>query len=298
MTRAVRPLVAGTLALLLLVAAPARADSVGSIKEFGWWTKRPGAQPTPNGFEVANGPDGAESVAAFRVELTGSVSQATLKFSEATDPNVAAVSGTPALKLCSTTSPWTADQQGAFDKAPTADCTVSAKMTADKTTWSGDVTPLLAGKTGEVSLMVVPDVQPAAGLVQPTFNRQFGAPVLNADGSADASAVTGGLSSSYTVPPAARQEVPAGPVFSTPSPVPVPAPASTSGAASAAASSPPSRPATQPGVVTPRGVTIGAAHGAGKAWGRLVLYIPLAVIIGLGWVLARKSLAARDLAST
>jgi hypothetical protein len=293
MTRAIRVLMCSALvALTVVTAVPAQADSVGGIKEFGWWTKRPGAQPTPNGFEVANGPDGVESVAAFRVALTGSVTQGTLEFTESTDANVAKVSGTPALEVCATTSSWTAEQQGAFDKAPKPDCSVSVKMQVDdKGSWAADVTPLLAGKTGEVSLMALPDVQPTAGLVQPTFNRQFGAPVATTEGTPGPPSTSYSSSPSYLSTTADRTELPAAQVFPTPPLAPVPL--NSNGTVNASPSVP--TPTTQANVVTPQGITIGAAHAAHKEWGRLVLYVPLAGIIGVAFVVGRKTLVARGL---
>ena len=295
MMHRVRLIAAGVIVAVVIVAAlPASADSVGGIKEFGWWTKRPGAQPTPNGFEVANGPDGEESVAALRIALTGSVTQATLKFTESTDPNVAKVSGTPAIKVCLTTSSWAAEQQGTFDKAPKEDCASSVKMTVDaKGTWTADITSLLAGKSGDVSVMAVPDATPTAGVVPSTFNRQFGAPLANTDGTpGPASTSGGGGTSTYTPPTVPQRQIPANQAFPTPPPAPIPL--NSNGTFNAPASAP--TPTTQANVVSPQGITVGVAHSAPhKEWGRLLLYVPLAAVLGLLYVRVRKVLLDRGL---
>lgn len=275
-------------ALLLTWAAPARAADVGSISEFGWWTKRPGAQPVVNGFEVASGPDGEESVAAFRVNLTGSVSQATLSFVETTNPNLAPVSGTPAINVCVTTVVWAAESDADFAKAPKQDCSAAIPMTVNaKGGWSADVTALLTGKSGTVSLMAVPDLT-AAGPLDTGFNRQFGPPRVQADGTANP---TPNSSSSFA--PSASQQFPATQVFPTPPPVPVPL--NPNGTISAPASAP--TPTTQGNITTGAGVTIGLAHHAGdqKHWARLMLYIPLAAFLAIAYTLGRKAVIARGL---
>jgi len=282
---------AALLAILLLTeAVPARAASVGQISDFGWWTKRPGAQAVNNGFEVASGPDGEESVAAFRVTLTGSVTQATLSFVETTDPNVAKVSGTPAINVCTTTSVWTAESDAAFANAPKEDCTAAISMTVSTTgRWTADITSLLAGRSGSVSLMAVPNLAGTSPL-KTGFNRQFGPPAVDTEGTPNAPA-SGHSSSTFTPP--ASQQFPAAQVFPTPPAAPVPI--NPNGTISAPASAP--TPTTQGNITTASGVTIGLAHSAGdhKHWGRLVLYVPLAALIAIGYTLAQKTIVARDL---
>jgi hypothetical protein len=288
----------GVLAALALTwSAPAHADSVGSIGEFGWWTKRPGAQAVVNGFEIARGVDGAESVAAFRIVLTGSVNSATFVVGESGDPNVAKVSGTPTMNVCVTTASWTADAKGTFDKAPKEDCTVSIPMKGDATRkWSADVTALLSGHSGSVSLMLVPAPPPAGMVVDPGFNRQFGPPLLQTDGTASTSPSSSSSPSTFSPPPATTQ-FRTGTVFPTPPAFPVPA--NPNGTVSAPVGTP--APVAQGDVTTSQGVTIlGAARPAAapKHWGRLLLYLPLAAIVGVAYTLVRKQIIARGLIPT
>jgi hypothetical protein len=277
MRRASRLAVIGVLtALALSWSAPVHADSVGSISEFG-------------GFEIARGPGGPDSVAAFRIVLTGSVSSATLVIAESGDPNLAELSGTPSMNVCVTTAPWTADVQGSFDKAPKEDCTVSIPMVGGEARrWTADVTPLLSGKSGSVSLMVMPGPKPADAVIDTGFNRPFGPPLVQVDGTASTSP-----SSTFTPGPATTQ-LPAGSAF--PAPPLFPVPLNPNGTVSAPADTP--QPIPQADVTTTQGVTIrgtGRPAAAQKQWGRLLLYIPLAAIIGFGYTLVRKEIIARGL---
>lgn len=152
-------LVAGAALWLAPVSAGEPVDV--QVTEVGWWTSRPGALPQPEGgFEVAATPTGdTQSLAALRVDIAASsVDDLQIRL----DETASAGTQVGGLKLCATTSSWSAANPGSMDDAPVPDCSTSAVLT--RTTdgvWLGDATAL-APTGGEVTLVVVPLYTPPA----------------------------------------------------------------------------------------------------------------------------------------
>ena len=268
------------------------APDVAHIGFVGWWSKRPGAMPTPTdtGFEIAAGVDGTESVAAFRILINGDITKATLVLPEASATASIGIS-TPKLQLCPTASPWLKVNDGKYDDAPKPDCTNPIAMTRDATklTWSADVTSLLAGPRSELSLMAVP--APDASLpVPPTYFVTFSTPRIDATGTPD-----------VVAPPAAAAPKPSGPtappvVASKPSTAPKvtskgpTAPAPSAAPTPTTAPAAPAAPAQQAAAPTPARFGAPANKKASKQWGKLVLLVPLSLLAGAAYTQAKKRL--------
>jgi hypothetical protein len=181
-----RPAV-GRVAGALLVAATsvlaipsARAAATPAVVETGWWTRSPAQSAPADGVAVGVAPDGPTSVAAVRLDLgdTG-VTSASLAATEA-GGTLQSLAG---LRVCFAATPWTAVRGGPLADAPAADCSNQAvRMTrADSGAWSADITPFTSGRTGVVSVMIVPE--PDAGAVPgvpSAYDVQLAAPTLTA----------------------------------------------------------------------------------------------------------------------
>jgi hypothetical protein len=147
-----------------------------AVVEVGWWTRLPTQSAPDGGFAVGVAPDGPTSVAAIRLELgdTG-VSSASVDVTEA-GGTLQALAG---LRVCAATSPWTAAAGGPLTDAPAADCSNQAvRLTPGAGgAWQADISPFTAGRTGIISLVVMPepDSVVAAGLPS-AYDVQFEAP--------------------------------------------------------------------------------------------------------------------------
>lgn len=175
MTRRWLPLV---LAAIVGVAVPVPATADASITERGWWTRRPGATPQPGGgLEVAEAPDDDISVAALRIRVPGRLSRATLVLNEI--GGVRADQAT--LRVCVTTSNWSAANPGAWGQRPAANCAgggLELNRSPTGGSWSANVLPILP-TSGSVALMLVPG-PPPSGLPVDGFQVTFGGAVLDA----------------------------------------------------------------------------------------------------------------------
>lgn len=168
-------LLGSVVACLSTSAAGAGTTAGPAAVEVGWWTRLPTESAPAGGFAVGSAPDGPTSVAAVRLDLESGVRSATLDVSEAGGT----LQGLAALRVCVTTTPWRAAAGGPMTDAPTADCGGHAVSLVSRGSgaWQADVSTLTTGRTGVVSLMVLPD--PDQG-VPGVYDVQFRAPRLTA----------------------------------------------------------------------------------------------------------------------
>ena len=174
---AVVPMAAALFALGGGVAARAAIP----VTKVGWWTKSPSpAGPPQGGIEVGAAPDGNLSVAALEIDAGGGASGAKLTLTESGGQAQQAAT----LQACPTSDSWASATGGALTDAPRAQCpTTPYALTRDSSgNWTIDLTPLLAGKTGPTSVMIVPGPPPAAlpGGAQPAaFQVAFNPPTVD-----------------------------------------------------------------------------------------------------------------------
>jgi len=276
---------AAVVALFLPVAA--RAQTAAGIVESGWWTQNPAPNAPAGGFEVAEGPQGPLSVAAFRIRVDATtLTQGVLTLSESQ------VVGTPALQVCPTTSNWSAASGGAYSSAPTPNCATSVPMTrnAAGAADTADIRKLVGTGPITVSLMVVPLANAAVPLQVP-FDATFGSATLLADGDVEAQpAVDNGSSSSGSGSLGSFDSTSSGGV--SPSPdlgaTPFPALATTPPPAEEQATA---APAQQVGSFPTTGQTgLPAGHGSHQPWGRAPVYAIVALAVGALATFARRAL--------
>jgi hypothetical protein len=153
-------------ALVLLVLSVATAwvtrtqpalAAGATVIELGWWTTTASTTTPAGGFQVGKTPDGADSaVAAFRIRVDGEVTKAILILVEGAGGQFKEGAG---IDACPTTAAWTVASGGPIEQAPKAECD-SAKVPLTRNpsagTWTADLLPLLAGKSGEVSVVLRP----------------------------------------------------------------------------------------------------------------------------------------------
>jgi hypothetical protein len=276
-------LLGGLAVLMLTVAVHAQTapSDVANLDTVMWWSKRPGAQASTSaaGFEVANGVDGKESVAAFRILIHGSITKATLIGVEA--PSQTTAISVPKLQVCPTDALWLkGPTPGDYSKAPAPNCSASAPFTRDdRGNWTADITGMMGTARSEVSVMVVP-AEDKSLPVPPTFFVQFSSSRVSAEGTPD------------VAPAPPPPPVVAPPAVSRPSASPVPTVATPTPAVAPAATTP-TTVAAQP---VP--IRLGGTAGPPKRhndWGKLVWIIPLAALIAVSWTMSRKILAERGL---
>jgi len=249
--------------------AQSAAPSLTLVDKVGWWTRRPAALPTENpaNFEVAEGVQGDESIAALRVLIRGDITRATLVLGEADAPFKDLEEGK--LRVCTTAEPWIVVDGGKWDDAPTPDCGAAVELTrtadpAGNGSWAGDVTNYLAGARSEVTLMVLPSPDAAVPLPT-TYWIKFLARV-DAEGTPDLQppAVP-------TVPTAPLANVPPAPALTTPAGTVTPATTAAPPTTVAAAAPPVAEPPKRFAVATPR-------KTPPKPWGKLFILVPLSAI--------------------
>jgi len=271
----------GSVAALLLVVAYAAqgASDVARVGNVGWWSKRPAAQPIPGptSFEVASGPDGAESVAALRILIDGSVTKGTLILTEVANMGTAAISA-PKIEVCITDTPWVLKTNpGPYTEAPTPACDKGrSPLVRDASgTWTADITSMLVGSRSEVSVMVVP--APDSTLpIPPTFIVDVATSRVETEGEPDVVPTTEPAVVAPPVNPSGPAQTPtrpSGPAVTTPAAV-VTTPTTTAA----------------PAAVVPKrlGGQRLASTSKPKHWARLIYLIPLSALLACGWVLGRK----------
>ena len=260
----------------------------------GWWSQDPTASAQPDGgFQVSGIAGEAVSVAAVRFSTPSGVVTANLTLQEA---DGGFVTPATALQVCKTTEPWEPANPGAYDDAPTPDCSapVSLERDADALVWSAPVGALLPSLGGETSLMIVPAETAGGGSpLDPGFQVTFSEAalaVVSAPGTTAGPSTTfssgslggsggGGFSggtsggSSFTPPP--------------PSPVTTQAPTTPDTQPESAASGEAFTPPALAGGATPGG------GGSDQPWERLLILVPLSALIGAGTVYGKRVLQQR-----
>ena len=303
MSRPLRQLAVTTVAIVTACSASwagAQEAPTASITAVGWWSRSPAQQAPAGGFAVANAPDGPVTVAAVMVD-TGEAGllSATLEAVE-----TGGVGGeAAAVQVCPAADGWTAEPGAALDDAPEADCeaaSVPFQRDAEAEAWTADLLPLLSGKSGVVSLAVVPGEAPEGALPALAFDVRFTKPSLDALASAppaeeqeaekEASLATDPVEFASPPPPESAAQ-PSAPVSS--DAVDLPA---------LATPEPPVPPAGEPDVVeeTPVDEQAGVfqpagtgADGEGRRWGQALTFALVSAAAGCVAGFGRRFLRTR-----
>lgn len=214
---------AATAALACSVVGMGSAGAVTDVAEVGWWTRSPVSSAPDGGFAAGAAPDGVTAVAAVRVDVGGGVDTLVLEVHPTRDAVALA-----SLEVCTTPDTWAAVAGGPLDDAPLTACegdTVPFAPAGDG--WRADVSSLVDGATGSVSLGVVP----TAGSGTVPFEVAFEPPAVRSTGAA------------APAPTPAPRPAP------TPSPSPAPSPAPSASPSIAPVPAPP--PVRVGGAATP-----------------------------------------------
>lgn len=196
MLATVAPVAAGVMG----IGATAPARAAVPVTKVGWWTKSPSPPAAPSGgVEVGQAPSGTLTVAALELDTQGGASGAHLTLVENGGQGGQAAS----IQVCPTTDTWTAsngDQDPST--APRGQCPTSSPylMSRDSSgNWTIDLTPLLSGKTGKASVVLLPGPSAAAlpvGAQTGAFQLAFNPPTV--DGTVLPATDTSSSSSAYT----------------------------------------------------------------------------------------------------
>jgi hypothetical protein len=254
----------------------------------GWWSQNPGASAQEgSGFEVAALAGQPVSVAAVRFSVPSGVTRATLTLQE----TGGFVTPASSLQVCKTTEPWEPTNPGAYDDAPTPDCTAPVPLARDTESlvWTAEVIGLLPSLGGEASLMIVPSETAGGGSpLDPGYQVTFSEAAL---------AIT--AAPGTTVAPSTTFRAPSSPAFS-------------GGSTGGGSSFTPPGPVATTVPITPDTVPVdeqpqsgeafqpptlagGAAPGGGadQPWAKLFFLVPLSAIIGAATVYAKRILQQR-----
>lgn len=224
-------------ALVWSVGAIGSAGAAGEITELGWWTRNPLSSAPDGGFAVGAAPDGVTAVAAVRVDVGEGVETLVLEVAPAND-GIALGS----LEVCVAPDTWTAEAAGALDDAPATTCDGDSVPFAEAGDgWRSDVSSLVQGTAGAVSLAVVP----VAGSGTVPFEVTFTAPSARATGAPSAAPAPA------PAPPSAPSPVPAAQPSTAPSLSPAPAPRLSPPAPASATTAPPAPAASAPAAPEP-----------------------------------------------
>jgi hypothetical protein len=146
-------------------SGPAHA-ATATISDIGWWSQTPATPATPaGGFEIAKTSEGDKSVAAVRVAIDGTLTQAILILSETTGGFLAE---SAVIDACPTVAAWTSVVAGPLAEAPEADCARKVPVTRDATTGSWTVDLLSFIEPGATSVAVVLRPVVVTAVVAPT----------------------------------------------------------------------------------------------------------------------------------
>jgi hypothetical protein len=182
---------------LTLAPAPAAHAQV-TVQKTGWWTRSAAAPAVPpNGLAVGEAPDGYLTVSAFQVDTGGGASNVAISLGESAGQGQQGAS----IQVCTTDDDWAQVEGGDLTLAPRPACPSDAVRLArdSKGVWTADLNTLLAGKTGAVSLMLIPGPNAAplpggarAGAFQVSFQPPTvtGTVVPRADTSASSESAT------------------------------------------------------------------------------------------------------------
>lgn len=169
-----------------VVTAPT-ADAAGEVLDLGWWTRLPTTTAPEGGFAVGRAPDGATSVAAVRVDLGPGVTSL-----ELAAPESGGSVDTAVIRACLASEAWEPAHGGAFADRPDIDCGISAAFQRDAAgTWRADVSALVVGRSGPLSIGIVAD--PPSGddpVSAAPVEVQFGAPTTTATAPPPSATVT------------------------------------------------------------------------------------------------------------
>lgn len=145
-------LVAVVAALVWSVTGLGTASASGELTDIGWWSRNPLSSAPEGGFAVGAAPDGPTAVAALRIDLGDGVETLVLDVSPTTD-----LSALASLEVCVGDDGWAPASPGPFAEAPTTTCAGAAVPFARAGEgWRADVSSLVQGSSGSVSIAVVP----------------------------------------------------------------------------------------------------------------------------------------------
>src|SRR3954469_9813143 len=149
-------------------SVPARADV--PVEKVGWWTRAAAPPSVPDGgIAVGAAPDGALTVGAVELSVGDGASGTSLRLVETSGEGQQVA----AMKACPPGNGWSADKGGDLaSSAPKDQCSVAAVPfhRSDDGSWSADLDPLVAGKSGDLSIIVVPAAgQTPVGAFQISF---------------------------------------------------------------------------------------------------------------------------------
>lgn len=292
-------------ALVVLVFGSTSARAAAQVVRTSWWTERSAAIATPpGGFEIARTLDGV-SVAAVRVQTTGTVLPTTLALQEVPG----AASAGASVQLCVVPGDFADASGGDFADAPATECASPTALTRGVDfRWTADITSFLTADTA-VSFAIVPGPSATgAAPFDPGFFVIFsGAAVVVQEPTTTTSAAPGsGGGDSTTSTQATTTTTQAGaapfptfgggppPTAIVPRPVPPPTLA------------PPPDPATTPTTIAPpvgdstselldsptaAAGPISGRSGDGAPWIRLLVLVPVSAAAGLGTVYGKRLLA-------
>lgn len=136
-----------------------------SVSEIGWWSRTPSTTTPAGGFQIAKAPDGETSVAAVRVTIDGTLTQALLILSETTG---GFLQESAVIDACPTVAAWTAAVAGPLAEAPKADCTRKVAVERNPTTGSWTLDLLSFIEPGATSVAVVLRPGAVTEVVAPT----------------------------------------------------------------------------------------------------------------------------------
>ena len=278
--------------LLLVLGGIASALDGDPPTNVGWWSQDPTAASQPEGgFQVAGVAGEPVSVAAVRFSTPSGVVTANLSLQE----SGGFVTPAAGLQVCKTTEPWEPANPGAYEDAPTPDCSapVTLERDADAMVWTAPVGALLPSLGGETSLMIVPAESAGGGApLDPGFQVSFSEAALavvsapgtttgpsttfssGSLGGSGGGSFTGGTGGgSFTAPP--------------PAPVTTQAPTTPDTQPESAASGEAFKPPSLAGGAKPGG------GGSDQPWERLLILVPLSALIGAGPVYGKRLLQQR-----
>lgn len=261
------------------------AGAVTAVDELGWWTRNPLSSAPDGGFAAGAAPDGVTAVAAMRIDLGGGVDTLVLEVQPTTD---AIALGS--LEVCLTPDTWTAAAPGALDDAPLTTCggdTVPFARAGDG--WRSDVSSLVTGSTGVVSLGVVPT--PGSGTVP--FEVTFEAPTVRSTGAVAPAPASPSAPSPEPSPSPSPAPAPSGSPSIGPAPAPppiqmggAPAPATPVPPTAPPAEEPPAEPTDDDGAASTIELAnaglLGDTEVGDPRWGEAFVLVLIGLGVGAG----------------
>ena len=192
----------GVLLVVLIGGSAPPAHAAVPVSQVGWWTRSPSPEAPPDGgIAVGEAPDGNLSVAAIRISTGGGASGAKLTLAESGGQGQEAAS----LQVCTTEDGWNSAAGDPIDVAPRPTCPTDPVLLARDAngSWTADLTTLVTGKTGDVSLMIVPGPSPAPvpGVAAGAFQVAFTPPTVDGTVAPETSDSSSSSSSGFETSP-------------------------------------------------------------------------------------------------